>query len=331
MRWILFTVLGVTLLAFGTALLAYAPNIPVYYSGGGMSITFGGKVATETVPDFCEITVITIPNTLHINAQSEKPFTVEVLAPNKTAVARWQNLTVNEDLIMSECGLWYVNISEPVGAFVYGEVFTTAPLLAHPALIYASIPLLLGTMSILHSISKKDHSAYLQDILFEQNIGGRWVFLAWVPILITIADAPALIPSFPWLYALLIIITVIAVFSSFALAYVKIYLSTKGIYLEAPFLNLHKHYDPSQIHGYAITQENKQRLLGLQPIPSIRPKKEDQITIFILNPLPKRLWITSFGSRLRENSIIFRPKSLDEFFHAADRLGIVKKDAAGID
>ena len=325
-RWILFTILGLTLLAFGITLLVFAPSIPTFYSGGGTGISQTGKVVGGLAPDYCEIPIITVPNTIHIHARSIETVDVRIDAPNRTTVAQWQNETVNADYPVTECGFWRVYVSQSSNYFVYGEVLATAPLYAHPALMYASIPILLGTMSILHAISKKKHASYFKNVLFEQNIGGRWVFLAWIPILAAIGDAPALIPSYPWLYALLIIITVTAIFFSFALAYVKIYLSPKDLYIEAPFLNFHRHYEPNQIYGYTITKEKKQRLLGFYKIPSIHPKKEDQITISLLNPLPKLIWITSLATRLYPNKIVLRPKSTDKFTAAAEKLGITKKE-----
>jgi hypothetical protein len=210
---------------------------------------------------------------------------------------------------------------------VYGEVLATAPLYAHPILMYASIPILLGSMSLLHS-SYKRKASHAEDIQFEQNIGGRWVFLSWIPVLVVVSEAPFFIPSFPWLYALLMAVTVAAVFFSFALAYVKIYLSSKDVYIQAPFLHLHKHYKSHQILGYTIIQVDKQRLLGFWKIPSIHPKKEDQITLSLLDQLPTRIWITSPATRLYPNKIVFRPKSTGKFTEAAEKLGIPKKEAA---
>jgi hypothetical protein len=176
----------------------------------------------------------------------------------------------------------------------------------------------------MHSNCKRKQASYLEDIQFEQNIGGRWVFLSWIPILAMISQIPYYVPSFPGLYPLLMTITVAAVFFSFALAYVKICLSSKGIYIEAPFLNFHKNYGLHQILGYRITQENKQRLLGYWRLPSRHPKKEAQVTIFILDPLPTRIWITSLVTRLESNKIVFRPKSPEKFTNAAEKMGIAK-------
>jgi hypothetical protein len=318
------------LLTLGITLVVYAQNIPVYYAGGGTGVSMTGKVVAGLAPGYCEIPIITVPNTIHVHARSIEPVTVIIDAPNGTSLAQWQNETVSVDYPVAECGFWKVYISQPSGYFVYGEVLATAPLYAHPVLMYASISLLLGTMSLLHSIYKKKQASYLEDVQFEQNIGGRWVFLSWIPLLGFISQAPYYIPSFPWLYALLIAVTVAVVFFSFALAYVKIYLSNEGLYIEAPFLDFHKHYKKHQILGYSITQENKQRLLGFWKIPSRHPKKEDQITVHVLDPLPTRIWITSRATRLYPNKIVFRPKSTEKFMDAAGKLGIIQKEAADL-
>jgi hypothetical protein len=310
-RWPIFAILGSILLTLGVTLLAFAQNIPVYYAGGGAGVSMSGNVVGGLAPDYSEITISAVPNTIHIHARSIEPVNVRIDAPNGTTLAQWQNETVNVDYPVAELGFWRVYISQPSGYFVYGDVVVTAPLYAHPVLMYASIPILLGTMSLLHSIYKRKQASYLENIQFEQNIGGRWVFLSWIPILVIISQAPAYIPSFPWLYALLIGVTVAAVFFSFALAYVKIYLSDKGFYIEAPFLNFHKHYETHQISEYSITQK-------------------DQITLSILDPLPTRIWITSFATRLYPNKIVFRPKSTKKFTDAAEKLGITKKETADL-
>ncbi len=326
--WLAFAILGVILLTLGTTLIVNAQNIPVYYSGGGTGVSMTGKVVGGLAPNHCEITISTVPNTIHVHARSIEPVTVTIEAPNGTTLAQLQNETVSMDYPVEKCGFWQVYISQPSGYFVYGEVLVTAPLYAHPVLMYASVPTLLGCMSLLHSAYKKKQTSRIEGIYFEQNIGGRWVFLSWIPILIIISQAPFYIPSFPWLYALLTAVTVGAVFFSFALAYVKIYLSNKGFYIEAPFLNFHKHYKIHQILGYNITQKNKQRLLGFWTIPSKHPEKEDQITLAVLDPLPTRIWITSLATRLYPNQIVFHPKSTEKFVDAAAKLGIAKKEAA---
>jgi hypothetical protein len=330
MRWLIFAIIGSILLTFGITLIAFAQNMPVYYAGGETGVSMTGKVVGGLAPSHCEIPIITVPNTIHIHARSIEQVTVRIDAPNGTSLAQWQNETVNVDYSVTQCGFWQVYITQPSRYFVYGEVFATAPLYAHPALMYASIPILLGSMSVLHSVYKKKQASCIKDIQFEQNIGGRWVFLAWIPILGMVSQAPFYIPSFPWLYALLITITVAAVFFSFALAYVKIYLSDQDFYIEAPFLNFHKHYKATQILGYSITQVDKQRLLGFWRIPSLRPKKEDQITLHLLDPLPTRIWITSLATRLYPNKIVFIPKATGKFTDAAGRLGITKQSATGL-
>jgi hypothetical protein len=104
-------------------------------------------------------------------------------------------------------------------------------------------------------------------------------------------------------------------------------LTSKDFYIEAPFLNLHKHYETRQILGYNITQEDKQRLLGFWKVPSRHPKKEDQITLSLLDNLPPRIWITSLATRLYPNKVVFRPKSTEKFTDAARKLGITKQEA----
>lgn len=325
MPWRNFTILGLAFLAFGITLIVYAPNIPVYYAGGETGVSVTGKVVGGLAPSHCEIPVITVPNTIHVHARSIEPVIVRIDAPNGTSLALWQNATLDVEYPVGECGFWQVYVLQPSKYFVYGEVFATAPLFAHPVLMYASIPILLGTMSLQYSIYKRKQASNLGDVQFEQNVGGRWVFIAWIPILTIISQAPHYIPSFPWLYGLLIAVTVAAVFFSFALAYVKIYLSDKCFFIEAPFLNFHKHYQRHQIIGYSITQESKQRLLGFWTIPSRHPKKEEQVILSILDPLPKWIWITSLATRLHPNKIVFRPKSTEKFVIAAKKLGIAMK------
>ncbi len=324
LRWSIFAILGSILLAAGITLIVFAQNIPVFYEDGGTGVSVTGNIHTGLAPEFCQIPIITVPSIIHVHARSVEAVTVTIDAPNRTTLVQLQNETVNIDYPVSVCGFWDVYISQPSNYFVYGEVLVTAPLYVHPALMYASIPILLGIMSLLHSIHKKRQASYLKDIQFEQNIGGRWVFLSWVPILAVISEAPYYIPSFPWLYALLTAITVAAVFFSFALAYVKIYLSSKDFYIEAPFLNFHKHYQAREILGYSITQEDKRRLLGFWTIPSRHRKKEDQISLSIMDPLPARIWITSLATRLYSNKIVFRPKSTEKFTDATREIGIIK-------
>jgi len=327
MRWQIFAILGFVLLMLGVALIVFAQDIPVYYAGGGVGVSTAGTVVGGLAPDYCDIQVFAVPNTIHIRARSIEPVSVTIDAPNGTTIAQWENETVNVDYTVTECGVWTVYISQPSNYFVYGDVLVTAPVYAHPALMYASIPILLGLMSLLHSNYKRKQAPYLKGIQFEQNIGGRWVFFSWIPILAIVSQAPYYIPSFPGLYALLIVVTIAAVFFSFALAYVKIYVSNKHFYVEAPFLNFHKRYETDEISGYTITKENKQRIFVFWKIPSRHPRKEDWITIEVLDPLPIRIWITSLATRLHRNEIIFHPKSTEKFTSAVDKLGIKKETA----
>jgi len=130
--------------------------------------------------------------------------------------------------------------------------------------------------------------------------------------------APALIPSYPWLYLVLIFVTVLGVFSSIALAYIKVYLSIGGLLIEAPFFNFFRQYNVSQIYGYAVTKQKKQRWFFLRPLPSFRAKKEDEVTVLMLDHLPTWLWVLSLGKRLRAKEIILRPKSMENFAAAAE-------------
>ncbi len=328
MRWSSFLIIGLVFLSVGVILLVFGPRTPVYWAGGGTAISFDGKIVHGTAPTHCEIMVPTIPNTLHIRVRAEQTLIVKLNHPNGTTLAVWQNETVREDYVLSECGLWEMFITTPEGGIALGEIYTTAPLFAHPSLIYAPGPILLGSLSVLYSKSKRRRSSSSMNLLFEQHIGGRWVLLAWIPIFAFISCAPRYIPSHPWPYALLTVSTVIAAFSSVALAYIKLYISPEGILIEAPFLNFFRKYEPPNIYGYTVKKVRKQKWFLLRPIPSIRKKKEDQVTISLLNPLPKWFWFLSFGTRLHGNDIAFRPKSLSEFTVAMDKLGIAKKDIA---
>lgn len=326
MRWVFFSIIGLIFLSLGVILLVLGPRSPVYWAGGGTSISFDGTIIHGTAPTHCEIMVPTIPNTLHVRVKAEQTLTVELNRPNGTTVAVWENETIHEDYVLSECGLWEIYIVAPKGFVALGEIYTTAPLYAHPALVYAPGPILLGLLSLLYSKNKRRMSSCSTDHHFEQHIGGRWVFLAWIPIFAFISSAPRYIPSYPWLYVLLIALTVVALFSSIAIAYVKLYVSTDGIFVEAPFLNFSKQYEAADIYGYAVKKVKKQRWFLLRPIPSVRKRKDDEVTISVLSPLPKWLWFLSFGTRLYGNKIIFRPKSLQNFTLAMDELGVVKKD-----
>ncbi|MBS7632441.1 hypothetical protein KEJ15_02310 [Candidatus Bathyarchaeota archaeon] len=89
-----------------------------------------------------------------------------------------------------------------------------------------------------------------------------------------IGGSPALIPAYPWLYAMLTILTAFIVFCTFALSYIKIYVSTKGLLIEAPFLNYFKCYEANNIYGFTVTKEKKQRWFLLNPIPLFVPRKK---------------------------------------------------------
>jgi hypothetical protein len=108
MHWLIFAILGSMLLALGITLIVYAPNIPVYYAGGGTGVSVTGKVVGGLAPSSCEISIITVPNTIHIHARSIEPVTVRIDAPNGTSIAQWQNETVNVDYPVAECGFWRV-------------------------------------------------------------------------------------------------------------------------------------------------------------------------------------------------------------------------------
>lgn len=328
MQWKSLAIIGIIFLVFGMFFLVYGTGLPVFYGGGGTGISKTGKVVGGLAPNHCEIPIITLPDTIHIRVRSIGPVIVRIVAPKGTTLAQWQNETINEDYVVSECGFWQVYVSQPSGYFVYGEVLATAPAYAHPALMYAMIPLLLGSFSVIYSVSKRRQARYFESVLFQQNIGGRWVFLEWAFILAFISQVPMLIPSYPWLYLVLIFITVFGVFSSIALAYVKIYLSAGGLLIEAPFLNFFRRYEISHIYGYTITKEKKQRWFFLKPLPSFRAKKEDQVTIFMLDPLPAWFWVLSLGRRLRAKEIILRPKSTQNFTTVTEKLGIPKKEIA---
>jgi len=326
MRWIFYAIIGIALLIFGMFFVIYGTSLPVFYAGGGTGVSMTGKVVGGLAPGSCEIPIVTIPDTILVHVRSIEPVVVRIDAPNGTTVAFWQNETVNEALAISELGFWYVYVSQASNYFVYGEVLATTQPSTHPALMYAAIPLTLGSVTVLYSVNKRRHAMYFREVLFEQNIGGRWVFLEWAFILAFISQMPSLIPSYPWLYLVLILVTVLGVFSSIALAYIKVYLSTGGLLIEAPFLNLFRHYSVDQIYGYTVTKEKKQRWFLIRPLPTLRTKWEDQVTIQMLEHLPKWLWILSLGRRLRQKEIILRPKSIQNFTTAAEKLNITKKD-----
>lgn len=330
MRWKSLAIVGIILMVFGVFFLVFGPTLPVYYAGGGTGMSTTGRVVGGLAPTHCEIPIITLPATVHIRVRSIEPVIVRIDAPNGTALAQWENETVNADYTVSELGFWQVYVSQPSDYFVYGEVLATSPVYVHPALMYAAIPLLLGSISVVYSLSRRRHAAYFERALFQQNIGGRWVLLEWAFILAFISQAPTFIPSYPWLYLVLIFVTVVGVFSSIALAYVKIYLSPEGLLIEVPFLNSFRRYEISQIYGYTIMKVKKQRWFFLKPLPSIRAKWEDEVTIFMLDPLPAWFWILSLGKRIRAKEIILRPKSTQNFTTAAEKLNIAKRETAKI-
>lgn len=301
MRWVTFLIIGLLFTSLGIILCVLGPSTPVHYFGAG------------SLPSrLYEVLAPTVPNTLHLRLKGENALNVELFAPNRTRVEVWSGLEVNEDYVLNEVGIWGVYVSAPGYTNIEGSIYTTAPLTAHPALIYASGALLLGSLTLLYSIKKKRLEPSFNKVLFEQNIGGRWVFLAWLPILAFTADAPHLIPSYPWLYLLLIVVTVIAVFSCISLAYIKLYVLADEICIEAPFLNFLKHYKTNQIRGFWITKEKKRRWFLLYPLPNIRGEKEDFATISLLEPLPKKLQILVLGAKIAGNEIHFKPKSVQK-------------------
>lgn len=105
MRWPIFAILGLILLAFGITLIVYGQNLPVYYEGGGTGISTTGKIHSGLAPDYCEIPIITVPNTIHIHARSIEPVTVIIEAPNGTIIAQWQNENVSVDYTVAKCGI----------------------------------------------------------------------------------------------------------------------------------------------------------------------------------------------------------------------------------
>jgi len=332
MRWFIFSIAGLLFLSLGIVLLILAPNIPVYYVGGAMSINLGnGTVVPGSVtPSYYEILVPVTPNTLHMHLAGNKDLHVELSNPRGAVQAEWQSSVIAEDYVLSEVGLWTVYVSAPTVTNFQVELYTTASLTAHPLLVYASGSILLGTLSLLFSKNRRKLQSYLKDIVFEQNIGGRWIFAVWIPLFAFIARAPYFIPSYPWLYFTLIVLTVVAVFSCLSLAYIKLYVSIEGVLIEAPFMNFSRSYQSNQIYGFNVTEEKKQRWFLLRPIPSVRIRKEPSITITLLEPLPRRLQALVFGERFTGNTIKFRPKSVERFTSAMDKLGVLKRGTGRI-
>lgn len=93
----------------------FAPILPLYYAGGGMSINLqtGEVVAGGITPSNYQILVPVIPNTLHVHITGKQDLHVELVNPNGTTVAMWQDSTINQDYILSEVGLWKVYVSAP--------------------------------------------------------------------------------------------------------------------------------------------------------------------------------------------------------------------------
>ncbi len=330
MRWAFLAIIGIALLIFGIFFAIYVTSLPVYYAGGGTGVSKTGRVVGGLAPDSSEILISTVPTTIHVRARSIEPVVVRINAPNGTIVAVWQNETVNEDFNARELGYWHVYVNQASNYFVYGEVLATTSPSTNLGLMYAAVPLFLGSMSTLYSVNKRRHRAYFENVLFEQNVGGRWVFLGWVFILALTPEVPRLVPSYAWLYPVLIAVTVLGVLSSIALAYIKVYLSTSGLIIEAPFFNLLRRYNVNQIYGYTVTKQKKQRWFLLRPLPSFRAKKEDEVTVLMLDHLPTSIWVLSLGARLRAKEITLRPKSMRNFAVAAEKLNIAKKDTATI-
>jgi hypothetical protein len=105
MRWQIFAILGFVFLMLGVALIVFAQDIPVYYAGGGAGVSMAGTVVGGLAPDYCDIPVFAVPNTIHIRARSIEPVNVTIDAPNGTTIAQWQNETVNVDYTVAECGV----------------------------------------------------------------------------------------------------------------------------------------------------------------------------------------------------------------------------------
>jgi len=131
MRWMVFAAIGSLLLVAGLALICLAQTIPVYYAGAGTTFLSNGTIVNGVCPEYSEVLVPTVPNTLHIRATASHPVDVELVHPNGTTLKTWRNQTVDEDYALSECGLWKVSVSSP-SCIIFGEVYTTAPLTAHP-------------------------------------------------------------------------------------------------------------------------------------------------------------------------------------------------------
>lgn len=327
MRWFVFFIIGIIFLSLGIGLMIFAPNIPVHYVGGGILVNLGnGTIVSGSVtPGSFEILVPTIPNNLHLDLIGKNELHVEVISPNGTVMATYSGEVIREEFPLLQLGLWRINVSAPVTTVYDYTIYTTAPLSTHPALIYASGAILIVSLSLLHSRHKKKMEVLLKNVLFEQNIGGRWVFAVWLPIFAFIGYAPRFIPSYPWIYSALIVITVVALFSCIALSYVKFYVLKEGILLEVPLLNISTFIHKNEIYGFNVTKEKRQRWFLLWRIPTISRRKEPSVTIVMLYSLPKFLQFLVLGKRLTETTINFRPKLLGAFLSAMNTSGISKK------
>jgi hypothetical protein len=324
MRWYVFLVVGSLFLVVGISMVVYAPSIPTYWTGSSTVISTSGVYSGFYTPHSFEVLIPCVPNNMHLRINGESDLNVSLISPNGTRVMMWQGSTINQDYEVTEPGYWEVGVSASrVTHFDY-VIFATAPFFSHPVLIYASALILMGALLLLFSKNCRTRESLFKQPLFQQNIGGRWVLAAWIPILIFIGDAPSFMPRYPWLYTLLIVLTVLAVFASVSLAYVKFYVFPSGLFIEAPFLNFSKHYEASQIDGYGVTQEKKQRWLLLWRLPSIRPKKEPSVTVVLPESMPVWLQMLMLRSRFADNTVNFRPKSLQKLEESMEKSGIEK-------
>lgn len=177
MRWVVILVVGLVFLSIGVALAVVGPLTPVYYVGEPTTILNDGSTVPGTfTPDYREFLVPTLPNTLHMNFEGYYPIDVQLESPSGTIVKTWSNYTVKEDYELSQVGVWHIQVTSPDTNFFRGNFYTTAPLIAHPSLIYASGALLLGSLTTLFAKNKRKIQNDVKEVLFEQNIGGRWVF-----------------------------------------------------------------------------------------------------------------------------------------------------------
>jgi len=324
MRWFVFFVIGSLFLIVGIAMVVYAPSIPTYWTGSSTVITDTGAYSGHFTPYTFEVLIPTVPNTVHLRINGENDLNVSLASPNGTTIMQWHGSVVEKDYELTEVGPWTVRVTAARVTHFDFVIFATAPLMAHPVLIYASALILFGSLLLLFSKNRPTRESMFREPLFQQNIGGRWVFAAWIPILAFIADAPYIMPRYPWLYTLLIVLTVVAIFASVSLAYIKLYVFPRGVFLEAPFLSFSRYYEAKRIDGYRVTQEKKQRWFLLIPLPSIRPKRELSVSISLPESLPMWLQMLMLRNRFTDNLINFRPKSLQKLEAAMESLGIEK-------